>query len=106
MDHQIVVRRHDLAGARLRWIPRRRYVSTGPLENGERVDFSAEVTPHWIRTRNVATQRAMRCRIGIELERDVVGIESLRAQRHERGQRMIAYELTDDVVTRLDKVRG
>jgi len=90
MNHDVIVRRHNFAGFLLARIPGRSDVSLRPVKNHESFDRLRKIPPHRIGARDMSAQCSERRRLGIDLERNVIGVEACGIQSYQRAQRALA----------------
>ena len=76
------------------------------LEHDKRIDLRREILPHRIGARDVSAQCSERCRFRIDLEWNVVGIESAGGQHDERTKGVVTNQIVQDFDARFRKMIG
>ena len=89
MHDAVIPGRHDLAMLALGGIPRWCDVRLRSLKHRQHIGLVLDAFPECIGAGDMAAQSAMFATVGIQHEGQVIGVEPLRAQRDESGERVM-----------------
>jgi len=93
VDNCVIPGRDHSRGFFLAGIPGRRDKRLGALKYHECLHIGRQIMPQGIGSRDMGVEGAVRWRISLQQERDVVRLKTVRSQRHQRPKRIRADQL-------------